>query len=368
MRIKRLIVETVECEMPGDLRNARRRWTSKPMLFAFAETREGPIGIGEGWTSYGSARALAATIEDDIAPLVVGRALDDTAGLAVACREACVMSGRYGITAVALSAVEMALWDLRAQRAGQPLWRHLGAGDPRVPVYASAGLYRDGAGPDDLGEELASHVAQGFDAVKMKVGGLPIPDDVARVAAARRAIGPDIALMVDAHYTFSPTDALAFAKAIAPYRVTWLEAPITPTDIAGYAWLCAESPVAICGNETLPWRDSFAALSKAGVRYLMPDLSACGGVQETIAVGDIATAAGTQVTLHASSSVVLQVASLHVAAAMPATHSVEFHMMHRWFQDLAPAGALAVRDGRIVLGDRPGLGLTIAPGDFARMA
>lgn len=89
----------------------------------------------------------------------------------------------------------------------------------------------------------------------------------------------------------------------------------------------------------------------------MPDVSACGGIAETLAVGEAARAAGAALTLHSSSSIVLFLASLHVAAACPATHSVEMHRVHRWFEDLAPGGALVVSDGAVTLGTLPGIGI-----------
>ena len=359
MHVARIETHVVVLPMAGGQRNARRTWTRKAFLFCFVTADDGRVGIGEGWTSYASSRALAATIEDDVAPLVEGQEVDallsgDALNRAV--RDACVMSGRYGILAVALSAVEMALHDLAARAAGLPLWRHLGGTTPSVPVYASGGLYREGATPEDLGREVAGWVASGHRAVKIKVGGASEHEDVARVAACRAAIGPGTALMVDAHYTLDVARALSLARRMAPHDVAWLEAPIRPDDWRGHDALAAESPVPLCGNETLPWRDGFARLGEAGVAYLMPDVSACGGIAETLAVDAVAARAGARLTLHSSSSVVLFLASLHVAAACRALHSVEMHMMHRWFYDLMP-GAFGLRKGTVTLGEAPGLGV-----------
>jgi L-alanine-DL-glutamate epimerase-like enolase superfamily enzyme len=327
------------------------------MLFCFVTLENGSVGVGEGWTSYASTNALRATIDDDVAPLVLGRSLDDTGDLNRLVRDSCVMSGRYGISAVALSAVEMALWDLRAQAKGLPLWRFLGGESNHVPVYASGGLYGPTKTPDDLGQELRSYSEAGHTRVKLKVGGADHDEDIARVAAARQAIGTDISLLVDAHYTLSEAEALRFAEAVAPYNVGWLEAPILPDDWKGHDRLASACPLPLCGNETLPWRTSFERLAEAGVDYLMPDVSACGGIAETMAVGDIAKRHGKQLTLHSSSSAVLFLASLHVGAAHPATHSVEHHQMHTWFNETADISGDMVRGGSIALSDRPGLGI-----------
>ena len=278
MKITRIEVVTAVRPMAGAQRNARRAWSEKAFLFCFVTGEDGLVGVGEGWTSYASPRALAATVEDDVAPRALGRTLGELLGpegLNPAIRDACVMSGRYGILAVALSAVEMALHDLAARAEGVPLWRWLGATNPRVPVYASGGLYAPGKTPGDLGREAAGWVAEGHRAVKIKVGGASEAEDLARVAACREAVGPDVALMVDAHYTMDVERAVRFAEGLAAHDVTWLEAPILPDDWRGHDALAVRSPIALCGNETLPWRDGFARLADAGVRYLMPDLSAC---------------------------------------------------------------------------------------------
>ena len=359
MQVKEVEVVTLKLPMAGSQRNARRIWTEKSFLFCFVTAEDGTVGVGEGWTSYASPRALAATIEDDVAPLAVGRdvaALLGSDALNRVLRDACVMSGRYGILAVALSAVEMALHDLAARAASQPLWRHLGGTNPRVPVYASGGLYAEGKSPEDLGREMAGWIADGHHAVKIKVGGAPLAEDAARVEACRAALGQGPELMVDAHYTLDVDGALGLARQIEPFGVAWLEAPIRPDDWRGHDRLAAASLVPLCGNETLPWRDGFERLAEAGVRYLMPDLSACGGVAETLAIGRTAEAADARLTLHSSSSVVLFLASLHVATAAPALHSVEMHMMHRWFYDLA-LSSLAPKDGRLGLTDAPGIGI-----------
>lgn len=366
MRIRSAQVCAVEMEMPGKLRNARRRWTRKQMLFVFLEGDDGLLGIGEGWTSYASPRALQATIEDEILPLVIGADTAEAPQILEQARQSCAMSGRYGITAVAVSAVEIAMWDLAAKAAGQPLFRFLGGNDNRVPVYGSAGLYHETDDRNALGRELAGYIAQGFTAVKMKIGGATLEEDVARVAAARAALGPEPVLTVDAHYTLDLDSALRFAERAAEHNLAWLEAPLMPTDYAGTAKLAAASAIPICGNETLPWRDPFFELmARDALAFVMPDLSACGGVLETRAVAQEAARRGLMTTLHSSSSVVLFAASLHVAASLPRLHSVEYHMMHRWFYDLAPAWLHRVEDGLVSLGEEPGIGIALTPEDLA---
>ena len=363
MKVKSVTVRLLDLEMPGGYRNARRAWSRKSLCFAFVESDDGLLGVGEGWTSYGSARSLAATIEDEVAPLVVGESLWSIGQQVEACRRSVEASARTGIMSAACAAVEMARWDLWARTLGQPLARIFGAGQERIPVYASAGLYAPGKGCDELGAEMASYVAQGFTAVKLKVGGAPFEEDVRRVAAARRAIGPNMTLMVDAHYAMTATGALKFAKAVEPFDVAWLEAPIPPQDLSGYHELAQRSPIPICGNETLPLVADFARLIEArGASYIMFDLSACGGFIEGRRIADHAHAASLPVTLHSSSSIVAMLANLHFGASVPNLHSCEFHMLHRWLFDRLET-PLRVENGTVELPAGPGLGLSLTPDD-----
>ena len=168
------------------------------------------------------------------------------------------LSSRSGIVGAAWSALDIALWDLIGKAAGR---RSTGcSAAPRsVCPYASAGLYGEGKTPDDLAAELKGYVDQGFTAVKMKVGGAPLAEDVARVAAAREAIGPNVQLMVDALYNLSPPEAIRFARAIERYDIHFFEAPVSAYDVAGQARVHAHSPIPVCGNETLPGRGAFAS-------------------------------------------------------------------------------------------------------------
>jgi L-alanine-DL-glutamate epimerase-like enolase superfamily enzyme len=363
MKVKSVVVRILEAEVPGGFRNARRAWSRKSFCFAFVEAEGGRIGVGEGWTSYGSARALAATIEEEVVPLILGQPVWSMGRLVESCRRSVEMSGRSGIMSAACAAIEMALWDLWAKELCQPLAHLWGTARDRIPVYASAGLYAAGKGYDALGAEMAGYVAQGFTAVKLKVGGAPMEEDVRRVAAVREAVGPAVTLMVDAHYTLDAPAALKFAKAIETYDIAWFEAPIQPGDLAGYADLAKRSPIPLSGNETLPLVADFARLIEArGVSYVMFDLSVCGGFIEGRRIATLAHQASLPITLHSSSSIVLMLGNLHFAASVPNLHSCEFHMMHRWLFDRLER-PLTVENGSVELPSDPGVGISLTPDD-----
>ncbi|MEM7022640.1 MAG: mandelate racemase/muconate lactonizing enzyme family protein, partial [Pseudomonadota bacterium] len=255
-----------------------------------------------------------------------------------------------------------ALWDLIGKAAGRPLYKLLGACDEQVFTYASAGLYGKDKGPDELGAEMAGYVERGFTAVKMKVGGATLKEDVARVAAAREAIGPDTKLMVDALYNLSVPEALAMARAVERYDIHFFEAPVSAHDVEGQAQVHAQSPIPVCGNETLAWADTFRRLITAGaVHFVQFDPAACGGLTEARRIADMAGAFHKPCTLHASSTSVLMAAALHLGAAMPNCHSVEYHMVHQWFWDLEPEGTFAAEESFVRPPEGPGLGVSLTP-------
>lgn len=364
MKITKITPRLIEREMAGQVWNPRTRWAKKRMVLVFIETDTGLFGVGEGWTPGGSARALVHTIEDDLAPLLQGQDPYFVTRFGKQALETTEVSNRSGIVAAALGAVDMALWDLIGKAAGLPLYKLLGAHDEQVFTYASAGLYGEGKTPDDLGAELRGYIEQGFTAVKMKVGGVPLKEDVARVAAAREAIGPERKLMVDALYNLSVPEALALARAIDRYDIHFFEAPVSVHDVKGQAEVHAKSPMPVCGNETLAWANAFRELITAGaVHFVQFDPAACGGISEGRRIADLARAFHLPCTLHAASTSVLFAACLHLGAAVANCASVEYHMLHQWFWDLEPEDTFIARNGFVRPPEGPGLGLAITPDD-----
>jgi len=363
--VKSITVRTVTREMGGAVWNPRTRWHAKTMLLAFVEDSAGRLGVGESWLNEGGASAVRALIEEFMAPRVIGRPPFQARALAQEMFRATEMSGRIGITAAAWSALDAALWDLAARAVGLPLADLLGRAHERVPVYASAGLYGTGKTPDKLAEEVAGWVEAGFDAVKIKVGGAPLAEDVRRVAAAREAIGPAVRLMVDALYNLDVAGAVALARALAPFDIHFLEAPVSPYDVVGQARVNAAGPIPVCGNETMAWAPAFRELiTRGAVHFVQFDIAACGGVTEAKRIGELAHIFHLPATLHASSTSVLYAASLHVAASLPNVHSVEHHMLHQWFWDRAPPGTFTAIDCTLAPPAGPGIGITLTPDDL----
>ena len=141
--------------------------------------------------------------------------------------------GRRGLTTRAISAIDIGLWDIRAKVAGMPLYKLLGGFRDRVPTYIAGGYYEEGKGLKELQQEMLDNVEMGARAIKMKVGAVPIREDVERVKAVREAIGPDVKLLVDANCAYRYYEAIQFARRIEEYDIFWFEEPVAPGRLRG---------------------------------------------------------------------------------------------------------------------------------------
>lgn len=366
MKIVQIGTRVVTSSFARPPRNPRSVWREKRAFLAFVSTEDGRVGVGEAWCEGGSPRPLLALIEDDIAPLLVGADARDIAAHWERIHQLTFVSGKPGITLSALSAVDTALWDLAAQRAGEPLYRVLGGATDRVFAYASGGLYADDKDAASLGREIRGYVDAGFQAVKIKVAGAPLAIDVERVAAAREALGPAARLMVDAVYMLDVPSAERMARAFAPYDLHFFEAPLAPGDVPGLARLAATSPIPIAGNELAFGLDAYRDLIVDGrIAYVHLDVNQCGGVTEAMRICALARAFHRPVSFHNATSAVAFAANLHVAAALPNADSIEWHMVHRMlFDRLAPAH-FQCEGGYALVPERPGLGIDLRPASFA---
>lgn len=365
MKISNVVTKHLQRDMGNRVWNAQQRWNIKHVVLVFIETDSQHIGLGECWVGGASPLALMNTIEDDIAPMLIGKHPFYINRIWHDVFKRTELSARRGITSAALSGVDTALWDLIGKATGTPLYQLLGAYDDRVWCYASAGLYGKDKGLAQLADEVRGYLARGFSDVKIKVGGAPLAEDVERVRAVRDAMGAKGRLMVDANYNLDVASALKMANAFAPFDITWLEAPVSPDDIAGQARVNQLSPIPVCGNETEFGREPFRRLIDArAVEFVQPDIAACGGISEARRIADIAAAHHLPVTLHASSTVILLAASLHLGASLANLDSLEYHMMHHWLADRFADVRFDAEDGGWV---RPpagaGLGLTLSPDD-----
>lgn len=256
--------------------------------------------------------------------------------------------GRGGPTVLAISAADMALWDLKAKRAGTALWRLLGGHDPKVPCYAG-GIDLD-LPLDDLLRQTDGNLAKGFRAIKMKVGRARLAEDVERVAAMRAHLGEGFPLMVDANMKWTADQAIRAARAFAPYDLTWLEEPVIPDDVAGHARVVAEGGLPVASGENLRTLWDFKQLIAAGgVTYPEPDVTNCGGVTSFVKIARLAEAFNLPVTSHGAHDVTVQ-----LLAACPNRSYLEAHGfgLDRYVEE-----PLQIEEGFALAPDRPGHGI-----------
>jgi L-alanine-DL-glutamate epimerase-like enolase superfamily enzyme len=267
--------------------------------------------------------------------------------------------GRRGAALHAISGVDIALWDLRGKALDRPVFDLLGGAERRdVRAYAS---YLFGAAPAETAE-LAQHAMDlGLTAVKFGWGGFGQNEvrDLAHVEAARRTIGDDRDLMVDAGCCWDAPTALARAERLEPYRITWLEEPLSQDDLPGYAALCLEAPVPIAAGEGGVTLWDFEDLVRAGVQVLQPDVAFCGGLTVCRGVSRLAQAAGLRAVPHCFSTGINLAASLHWMASCPDGDLVEYclrpsPLMRSLVRNLPP-----LVDGRVPVPQGPGLGIEL---------
>jgi L-alanine-DL-glutamate epimerase-like enolase superfamily enzyme len=309
---------------------------------------DGVEGVGYTFTVGRNGGAIANILAREVPEIVAGEDADLIERLWQKLWWALHYGGRGGPTVLAISAVDMALWDLKAKRAGMALWRLLGGHDPKVPCYAG-GIDLD-LSMESLLRQTDANLGRGFRAIKMKVGRSRLAEDVERVAAMRRHLGEGFPLMADANMKWTADLAIRAARAFAPYDLTWLEEPVIPDDVAGHARVVAEGGLPVASGENLRSLWDFKQLITAGgVTYPEPDVTNCGGVTAFMKIARLAEAFNLPVTSHGAHDVTVQ-----LLAACPNRSYLEAHGfgLERYI-----AEPLVLTDGSALAPDRPGHGI-----------
>jgi L-alanine-DL-glutamate epimerase-like enolase superfamily enzyme len=351
-------------------------------LVVEVHTDEGLVGIGETdtnpWVARECIRARGTHCMGlGLQEMLLGADPMDPEGIWERLYRGSKMTGRRGALICSLGAIDVALWDIKAQALGVPVYKLLGATAPaRVVPYASllpAGrtltAYRD-----SLIEKAVLARVLRFRAAKLEVcingpyshNGLQESDDevVAMVAAVREAVGPDLVLMVDVAYAWSdPRVALRVAERLAPHAIEFLETPLDIDDLDGYAFLQARSPIPIAAGEWQNTHWEFIELADRGqVDVLQPDIGRVGGLTEALKVGRIAAERGRRVVPHCWKTGIGIAASAHFASACPHAPYIEFlpaELAESPLRRELLNEELRVVDGVITLPDRPGLGIEL---------
>jgi D-galactarolactone cycloisomerase len=334
-------------------------------------TDDGLVGWGEAFAQGLEPPEIAATvIEHALRPLVVGCDPLDTEVLWHRMYHMTRDYGRKGSVIAAISAVDIALWDVVGKFHGQPIHKLLGgAFRSRVQPYAT-GFYRiSGQGEAArLADEALRHFDAGFALMKVKLG-YGVEDDIACMQAIGKAIqGKPIRLMIDTNHAYGRAEALRLGRALAEFDLRWYEEPVAPEDLQGYVEMRQKLPMPIAGGENEHTLFGFRELLAAGcVDIAQPDIGSCGGITAARHIVALAQAHGVQVNPHVWGSAIAQAASLQLIAAVPVAHHslfaqepvLEYDRSSHPFRQQLITRPLGLVDGWVHVPDGPGLGVEV---------
>ncbi len=318
------------------------------VILAKLVTECGRSGYGYTYTIGCGGAAIRALIERDLRPILLGADANCIEQIWDRMWWSMHYVGRGGLVSFAMSAVDIALWDLKGAKEDTPLWKLLGGYSGEARPYAG-GIDLQ-LGPDELVEQTRRNLQKGFRAIKIKVGRDKLREDVERVQAVRECIGPDIPLMVDANMRWTVERAIRAAQRFRDYNVHWLEEPTIPDDYKGMARIAIEGGLPIAAGENLHTIYEFRHTIEMGkIAFPEPDVSNIGGITNWMRVAKLAYAHNLQVTSHGVHEL-----HLHLLAAIPNASFLEVHSfgLERFLKNPP-----LLKDGVMCAPDTPGHGV-----------
>jgi D-galactarolactone cycloisomerase len=375
MMITAVRTHILEAALSQPFAYSRAWYDTRTAMVVEIETDEGLIGWGE---CYGPARITAAVVQS-VAPRLIGQDPLRTEFLWQMIYARLRDHGQKGAVIQGLSGIDIALWDIKGKHFGVPVHRLFG-GPLRSEVQAYAtGLYRRKSGDPlrYLAEEAAGYVADGFKAVKLKVG-FGVQEDAAVTRAVREAIGPDVALMVDANHAYDAVAAIRLGRMIEADNIGWFEEPVPPEDVAGYRAVKAAISMPIASGECEFTRFGFRdILALRAIDIIQPDTCAAGGLSECKKIADMAEAFGVRYNPHVWGTGIAIAASLQLLAVLP-SHTppslapvapmLEFDRTEHPIRQSLLLQPIEHTKGIVRVPDAPGLGIEVDREALARFA
>jgi D-galactarolactone cycloisomerase len=366
MKITNVHTHVLQAALSQPFAYSRAWYDTRTAMLVEIETDAGLIGWGE---CYGPARMTAAVV-DSVAPWLVGEDPLRTDVLWQMIYGRLRDHGQKGVVIQGLSGIDIALWDIKGKHFGVPVHQLLGGAQRNeVQAYAT-GLYRRRSGDPlrYLAEEAAGYAAEGFKAVKLKVG-FGVEEDAAATRSVREAIGPDVALMVDANHAYDAVAAINLGRRIEKYGIGWFEEPVPPEDAAGYRAVKGALSIPIAGGECEFTRFGFRDLLVShALDIVQPDTCAAGGLSECKKIADMAEAFGIRYNPHVWGTGIAIAASLQLLAVLPphtplslksAEPLLEFDRTEHPIRQAILTSPIEHKDGVVRVPEGPGLGIEV---------
>lgn len=352
MKITDIRIRCFRIPLKRTLVSAKFTLTHREMILVEVDTDRIVSGLGWSTTPGVGASAAARLAQDYMKPLLIGEDPRKTEALWLKLWENCHYAGPAGITTLAISALDIAFWDIKGKLADAPLHRLLGGARDEIGVYASGiNLHLE---KDDLLAQIEAELAAGYDAFKLKLG-RPAEEDLDRCRAVRKLIGPNRELMVDANQKWRAAEAGVRCAMLAETFPLFIEEPLLSDDIAGHSRLCAASPVPVAVGEQLCNRFEFWNYVRAeAADFLQPCVWKVGGITEWMKVAVLAQCANLPISPHGAVEL-----SVHLASAIPNATKIENISGVSLFELGAVDEPMPVRNGMLKPGDAPGHGVVI---------
>ncbi len=355
MKITDVTVQRYAWPRPKPISNGKYTYTTVVLNLVHVHTDEGITGIGwGGGTAASRPGDVTGALVEHFKTALIGedpfryRRIWENMWLPK-------IVGRRGMSTQVISAIDIALWDLMGKAVGKSVHQLLGGFTDRIPTYIAGGYYEEGKGLEELAREMEENLELGARAVKMKVGGVPIREDVERIRVVRQTIGPDIKLLVDANNAYSAYEAIDMARKMEPYDVFWFEEPVAPDDYRGHAQVAQSTIIPIATGENEYTRYGFRDLIEhRSAAILNADAQILGGITEFMHVAALAAAHDLRLAPHGAQEI-----HIHLVAALANGLILEFYretvdpLRGQIFKD----PLVLDEDGCVSVPQRPGLGV-----------
>ena len=355
MKITDVTVECYAWPKPKPISNGKYTYTKVVFNLVKVITDDAVTGIGwGGGTAATRPGAVSSALVDHFKAALIGedpftyRRIWENMWLPK-------IVGRRGMSTHVISAIDIAIWDLMGKVLGKSVHKLLGGFTDRIPTYIAGGYYEEGKGLKELAQEMEDNLALGAKAVKMKVGSVPINEDVERVRAVRDAIGRDIKLLVDANNAYAAYEAIELARKIEPFDIFWFEEPVAPDDYRGHAQVARSTCIPIATGENEYTRYGFRDLIEhESAAILNADAQILGGITEFMNVASLAAAQDLRIAPHGAQEV-----HIHLVAAIPNGLILEFYRetVDPLRGQLFEQPLTLDDDGYVTVPERPGLGM-----------